>query len=149
MRKIRLYEECIIPVIGVIASIFFLLESRNVRPQSAGFPRIMAAMLLIFSITAVYQSIKRNGSSSDDTGAIDFKTYKVPVLCCIGFIVYGICIIYIGYFVSTFVFMMSMMYLLKCRKWISMSLTTVCLEAIVYYVFVNWLSVRFPNGILF
>ena len=149
MKNNRAYSDMIVPVFVIFLSVLFWCGSRNLREESIGFPLIMASSLFVFSFVTLIQCYYCNNKKEISSRGLLSINYPILLKCTIGLTCYSLGIIYIGYFVTTFVFMLVAMYWQKCRKWTAMILTTICTEIIIYMIFAKWLSVRFPNAILF
>ncbi len=80
---------------------------------------------------------------------ISIKKLKFPLLGAGIILVYAVGIAILGFFVSTAVFMVGMIYWLGYRKVWVILVTTVGLELFIYVLFVRVLYTRMPPGLLF
>ena len=88
-------------------------------------------------------------SETNTTFQISWRELKCPILTFLMIIIYALCISFIGFFVSTFIFMMVFMYFQNFRKLIPMLVITVGFEILAWFVFVFELHLRLPAGLLF
>ena len=62
-------------------------------------------------------------------------------------IVYIILLTVIGFFPASFLFMIGLAWILGYRKIISLSVGTISLLSVIYFVFIRFLSVPVPTGL--
>jgi hypothetical protein len=83
------------------------------------------------------------GSLRESPGA------RAAVFLVAAFVLYVLCIRWIGYFVSTFVFVIYVSRLSESRDFRRPILLSAGINLFSYLVFVRWLKLSFPGGLLF
>lgn len=140
--------------IGVVAFMyavcaFFYWYLQQVPKDSHMYP--MFTILLLFGLTTLYliQMITRAVKNGTEAGNEMFDGF-VPgqFFFCLGMVVlYLLGIIYIGFFVSSAIFMAAVMIFLKV-PWKYMIIAIVAILVLLYVAFVIFLKVKLPSGIL-
>lgn len=141
--------------IGVVAFMyivcaFFYVYMQELPDDSKTYPTFTIALLFglttLYLITMIVNAVK-NGT---EAGMDMFNGFvAAQFFFCLGLVVlYLIGIKYIGFFVSTVVFMVAVMAFLKV-PWKYIAIAVVALTALLYLAFVLFLKVRLPSGILF
>lgn len=154
MKK-HIHEDLLMSLFFIIVGLMFFLNSGGLSPDTTYFPLLCARVMMVLCIPVLIHGVKetitmnRKEADGDTTFQISWKELKGPVLTFLMIIGYALCISFIGFFISTFVFMMAFMYIQNYRKLISMLVITVGFEALVWLVFVFQLHLRLPKGLLF
>ena len=139
----------------ILVGVLFFLNSSELPTETTRFPLLCSAGMIIMSIPIFVRGVKKTVASVQmtqeerDKAPLRWANVKIPLLTFLMVVAYAFCISYIGFFVSTFVFMMALLFLQQYRKPVNMLLVTVGFEVIVYLVFVLELHLRLPKGILF
>lgn len=154
MKRV-IHEDLLMSVFFILTGILFFLNSSDLPRETTLFPLLCSAGMIIMSIPVFINGLKKTVSSAQMSSEerkrapLSWSNVKIPLLTFLMVVVYAFCISHIGFFVSTFVFMMSLMYLQQYRKLKNMLLVTVGFEVLVYLIFVLELHLRLPSGILF
>ena len=146
---------------------FFCVESSGYAYEVKVFPRLFLIILALTSLGILIRAVmaytrerrlaaaeKAAGAAVeeyDDKGT-DLKPVILQMLPFIGLLfilAYIICIQFIGFFVSTAIFMLAFMRFLQMKKWWLMVAITVGVEIFIYLAFVLAFAIRLPAGILF
>lgn len=147
---------------------FFWLESADYADEVRVFPRLFLLIIVLTSLIVLIraalqyrkdlQEIAAQKAAGtyvempyDDEGT-DLKPLTKQLLPFIGLLfilAYVLCIQYIGFFVSTAVFMLAFMRFLQMKKWPLMLAIVIGMEAVIYVLFVLVFAVRMPSGLLF
>ena len=140
--------------IGVVAFMyavcaFFYVYMKELPKDSQTYPTFTIALLFglttLYLITMIVNAVKHGTES----GMEMFKDF-VPgqfFFCLALIVLYLIGIKYIGFFVSTTVFMVAVMLFLKV-KWQHIAIAVVAMDVLLYVAFVLFLQVKLPAGIL-
>lgn len=158
-KKAPLNPDIIMSLFFITFAILFFFESKNLKVETTRFPMIcaglMAGMSLVILVRAVRKMISEQKILDEDPGAepsealISWEKLKNPLLVFGMVLVYVLGIIYIGFFVSTAVFIPVFLWVQKYRTWWKMLIVTASIELFVYVVFVYILKLIFPKGLLF
>lgn len=132
----------------LLISILFLVQSLNFPSSSAigpaAVPRLWITMLIPLNLLLLVNTIKKNDSVADSGPRVDI------VLSFIGFlIVYLIVMQLLGYFLSTFAFIIVGLYYLGYRKWRNAIIIASSWILFSYLIFYKTLYVPLPLGSLF
>lgn len=140
--------------IGVVAFMyiicaFFWVYMKELPEDSQTYPTFTIALLFglttLYLITMIFNAVK-NGT---EAGLESFNGF-VPsqFFFCLGMVIlYLVGIRFIGFFVSTVIFMVTVMAFLKV-PWKYNIIATVALNLLLYLAFVVFLKVKLPTGIL-
>ena len=111
----------------------------------ASMPRLWIYGLLIFSIWLIIKSIRSSKQTETLAGRNISKALGLMGLMA----AYILILDYLGYIISTFVFLISGTYLISYRKHLVIFLVTVGFIALSYLVFYKILQVSLPKGMIF
>ena len=125
-------------VVGFFESLEFP-KGENVGP--AAVPFLWIAFTTAFCVVLIVQASLRRGEPDPIPGRVGFVLLFVGWL-----IVYLVSIGMIGYFVSTFVFLIGSMYVLAYRNHLVILIVSFCWPAFSYIVFVKILFIPLPIG---
>lgn len=135
------------------------LPSLNEAFFNAGsFPRMIAAVLILLSILLILSKLNElrkmepaeDKVSNKERLAAFYKEYKLVILTTAVFFVYIFLLQFIGFVVSTILFIIGTAILIGYRKRkevMTISAVAVILTLTIYFFFENVLYVRFPSGI--
>lgn len=138
--------QTIIPSLMVALSLLFLAITFGFPQEEAGptlIPRLWIFWLILLSSAILTMCIRGKGKPDPKTGRIWFLMSGVALM-----FGYYICIIYLGYFISTFVFLAAMMYMLSCRKPLTIFLVCSGWMLFSYLIFYKLLYIQLPLGVL-
>lgn len=129
---------------------YWYYGTTQLKESSRTYPYFTVALL--FGLTTLYLlqmlvAAKKHGVESGVSEVFkDFQPAQFFVcLACV--IVYVVLVSTVGFFVSTVVFMVAVMLYLKVPV-LHMSIAVVVLTVLIYFVFVRFLGVKLPTGIL-
>ena len=140
--------------IGVVAfmycvCIFFYWYLQQVPKDSHMYP--LFTILLLFGLTTLYlvQMLVNARKNGTEPGTEMFEGFQpTQFFFCLGSVIlYLFGIIYIGFFVSTALYMAIVMIFLKVN-WKYSIIAIVAMEVLLYVAFVIFLKVKLPSGIL-
>ena len=83
------------------------------------------------------------------TGSGFISAAKLPVTVFVSTAAYLFCIGYVGYFVSTVIYMSASMFFFGERRPLPIAAAVLVFLAVIYALFVSFLGLRLPEGILF
>ncbi len=159
--KAKLHHDVWISAALIIFSVAFFSLTISFPKQSAVFPRFFLVGLLLFSLIILAGGIRKTKllKAADDKGNcgklqgkeknITFDELKNPLVGLAFIIAYIALINILGFFVSTALFLASLMLKLKIKNYLLVALTTIGVTAFVYVLFVSQLKLIMPKGILF
>ena len=116
------------------------------------FLRRLFIIVLLLGLTTLYVAQMVIGAKKKgvESGMEDFKDFLpkqfFPVLVMI--IVYLVLMYFVGFYISTALFMVVSLLFLKVKKW-QILLSTAVILVLVYCAFTLFLGVKLPMGILF
>ena len=153
-KKELIFSSVITAVSGLL-----MLQSFRYPPESSGFPRFLTILMLCFSLmllvrsVKIYQASAKNRSSEGETkeGGEQplMKKLSIPLVIFASTGAYAVAIQHIGYFVSTTLFFLgTMTYFGRHRLWVSF-LASLAFMLVIYALFIKFLGLRMPEGLLF
>ena len=113
---------------------------------------LCVGIVLLLGLTTLYVAQMVIGAKKKgvESGMEDFKDFLpkqfFPVLAMI--IVYLVLMYFVGFYISTALFMVVSLLFLKVKKW-QILLSTAVILVLVYCAFTLFLGVKLPMGILF
>ena len=136
--------------IGVVAfiyavALFFLSMTLKLPKPAQAYPLFIIVLLLGLTTLYVVQMIIGAKKKGVESGLEDFKDF-LPILAMI--VVYLVLMYFVGFYISTALFMVVSLLFLKVKKW-QILLSTAVILVLVYCAFTLFLGVKLPMGILF
>ena len=146
VRDIRFYG------FATFLSLVLTVQSFRYDYASSQLPRFLSLCMLVLSFLACVGLIRRrrhsNTAPTDTEGRVQTALSKVPliVFCMTG--AYIAAIMYLGYFSASVLFFFgSMAYFGQRRPWV-MALASALFLGVAYLLFVHFLGLRLPQGLL-
>lgn len=134
----------VLVVASFFASFDVLDTSGTSDPGPAAYPRIILAMIAICSLTLfTNRDLETEDSKQNKHGNI--KTVLILLLL---IAVYVFLLQYIGYIVSTALFICAALILAKEKRPLVIVFYAVAFSLIIYFVFSNYLNVVLPVGLV-
>lgn len=129
-----------------VISILLMIQAFRYPTESSQFPRFLCILMVVFSLLSMIRAIK---GKENEKKLILYSTCKVPVAVFGSAILYVIGISYIGYFVSSIAYLLISMLIFGERRIVPMIVASLVFLAAIYALFVQFLGLRLPIGILF
>lgn len=130
-----------------VISALLTVQAFRYPAESSHFPRFLCILMVLFSLISLSKALKDKDAEREE---ISFaSTIKLPLIVFITAIAYIFGIAYVGYFVSTAVYMLFMMLLFGEKRIIPMGVAIAAFIIVIYALFVHFLGLRLPEGILF
>lgn len=149
MRHYSQRKDRTFAVIMVLLSAAFLVQSLSYPAESSQFPRFLMSVQLLFSLIFLFQQfrlpLEERKVPNKEVIASLAPAAKVFLITSL----YVLAIDYFGYFSSTTAFLIGAMFLFGNRRLVVMALVAGCFLALIYALFVLFMGVRLPEGILF
>jgi hypothetical protein len=130
------------------------IRSFSYAADSSQFPRFLTVVMTCLSLFLLVRTLKsrpqgQEKGKSNEVECAFWSELKVPFLVFLLTALYAVSIQVVGYFTSTIVFLVgSMMFFGKHRLWVMLFSSGIFL-AVVYALFVHFLGLRLPEGLLF
>lgn len=115
--------------------------------ESSHFPRFLCVLMVLFSLISLSRALKDKEQKREEVTFA--STIKLPLIVFLTAIAYIFGIAYVGYFVSTAVYMIFMMLLFGERRIVPIGAAIAVFIIVIYALFVHFLGLRLPEGILF
>lgn len=145
-------KDILFSVLTLVLSAALLGRSFHYSLESIQFPRFLAILMLFFSALMLIKSIrsaKHTEGADEQNSSFSIQNFKIPAAVFGGTIAYVLCIQYLGYIVSTLVFLVGgMTYLGRHKIYVSLGSSLVFL-CVVWALFIKFLGLRLPSGIIF
>ncbi len=114
--------------------------------SAARYVNFLGITMGVLSLILLLSSIRENERNSERVVWIESPLHFVETL--IGIIVYFVLINWLGFFVSSLLFLIILGWFLGYRKPLKLIASSVGLLLFIYFVFVRFLTVPVPSGIL-
>jgi len=151
-RKEWLSGDIIISLVLIFGSVFLYIMTLNFPQgklsQTAGpaaMPRLWIYGLLIFSGWLILRTLRHPSKAPQTNGRKFRQSLGLMALM----IVYLVVMRWLGYYASTFIFLIAGMYLMEYRRHVVIWLTSAGFVAVSYFIFWKILQVSLPVGALF
>lgn len=133
----------------VLLSSAFLVQALSYAAESSQFPRFLMGVQLLFSLIFLFQQFRQplepKTVQNLEVIASLVPAFKVFLITSL----YVLAIDYVGYFSATAAFLLGAMALFGNRRLVVMGLVTGSFLALIYALFVLFMGVRLPQGLLF
>ncbi|NQU99409.1 MAG: tripartite tricarboxylate transporter TctB family protein [Parcubacteria group bacterium] len=113
------------------------------------FPKLLAGLLIIFSIIIIIQAIKNSSFSKKEPIFKEFKKgHKLIIAVIIILIIYIQMLEVLGFILSSFLLLITLMFIFGERRKIILLLVPLLFSVILYLVFSKMAMVFLPEGII-
>ena len=120
------------------------LSMGKFRHPGPGFlPFGLALVLVILSLALILRSRTKGGSSKPFWAE---RTWLRPLLGVIIFILYAFFLGYIGFILTTFLFLIFWMWVIERIRWVTILSISVGVTTVLYFIFEYFLEVPLPTG---
>ncbi len=110
------------------------------------FPILLGVLLIALSIIQIVHTRHDKVEENEKTDPATIKRILISALIIIAYMVF---INILGFLISTPMFLFSIMFYFGVRKKSTLILTSLVTTAVLYFVFLKFLSVSLPTGIFF
>lgn len=147
----KIIASLFVPSIVLILSIAYYMESLNVDPIDKLLIKPTCMLIVLFYIYFVYVECRRLRKDKDQSEKPRRTNTKMPykelaVLAMTA--LYVLIIQYLGFVVTSVVFMACMLYLLNVRNKLVIACFSITSSALLYFAFKVVLMVPLPGGLL-
>lgn len=153
-----LTKDLYLGVFLVLLSLLAFIETLSYPINSAYFPRFIIVLIALLGAATILKELRpllknrqanQGGNLSEDDKVAFWRMPKVRKVTMMVFssLVYMVTMTYVGFFVTTSVYLPIMMRLLGVRKPSTILLSTGIVVVSIYLIFGMFLSVPFPDGI--
>jgi hypothetical protein len=132
----------------ICSSIFFGIISLGFPAGGELFPLFLFGSIIFLSFLLILEILLKNNVQKPIAIKLDFFTWK-PFFVSIAVIVHVIFIFILGYFTSSFLFLVGCSILIGLRDARAIGITAVILFPLMYAFFEIFLKASLPSGILF
>lgn len=138
----------------VAVSALLLAQAFRYPAESAQFPRFLMILQLALSLILWVQALRapspaRRVAPAEGTPESTLATLHAPFKVFVAASLYILAIGYLGYFVATALFLCAAMFWFGSRRPIAVISVAGGFLLIVYALFVSFMGVRLPEGLLF
>ena len=120
------------------------LSMGKFRHPGPGFlPFSLALILILLSLALILENRTKDGSSKPFWVE---RTWLRPLLGVIIFTLYAFFLGYIGFILTTFLFLVIWMWVIERIRWVTILSISVGVTAVLYFIFEYFLEVPLPTG---
>lgn len=150
MKK-PIHHDIYVGILMIAINIFGFYRTTTMPKGSDMFPQLLftffSAFALYILIKGIIETKKMRETGEKDT--ISAELLKLPMLTLGIVVIYTVAVKFLGFFVSTIIFIPSFMVFYRYKKYLNMLITVVGVMIFIYFTFVKQLHVQFPTGLLF
>lgn len=161
--KLKITGEIIIPVIVLVFTLGYFFETKELRSESLLLAKPLVFLCFFLSLFIFFKNgIKiinvRSSSTDNNDLAVSLKlkiknslfSNKKAILTIISFIIYILVINWLGFYLTSSLYLCSQLFLLGERKLSKIIIITLVVVVLfIYPIFNIWMKTPFPVGILF
>lgn len=150
-------------IIAIVFIVAYYLSARTLQDQATVFPRLLlwvVVPIVLWNMAGSYFELKRElveeQAAKDQAITGEFDEAKgsdpkgIKKLVGLGFILgYIVIIPYLGFFTATAVYLCGFAYFLGIRNIPRLLAYVAAIDLFAWVIFVYWLEIRFPQGILY
>ncbi|MBM7840943.1 putative tricarboxylic transport membrane protein [Alkalihalobacillus xiaoxiensis] len=134
----------------IILGLFVVWQSKDYPAQVASapgpgiYPTVLGSILILLGILLIVQTIiskKREAISIAFSSKQAIFVYKIMGIC----ILYCIALPYIGFIISSFMFVGITGYLLGQRNWLGLIITPLLVVVSIFFIFGSLFNIPLPN----
>lgn len=118
------------------------------RPGAGFFPLILGAILTILCAINILLEVRQSKLEDKSTGKDRKFALKDMLIVAAMILIYMIIFPFLGYLISTALFILSVLGFLNSKRWGQNILIAVVLLLVIYFVFDYFLNTGLPKGIL-
>nr|WP_321295786.1 tripartite tricarboxylate transporter TctB family protein [uncultured Sphaerochaeta sp.] len=137
---------------AMIALGLYVILTARTFPEGTGgvlgpgfFPILLGILLIGLSALQLFNTRKEKAVAT----AFLTESTKRVLFACLIIIGYMAAIAILGFLISTPLFLFGIMWFFSVRKWSTLLISSIATTAVLYFVFLKFLSVSLPAGILF
>jgi len=159
--KQRIHNDIIIGIFLVVVSIILYNISNDFPPEGRFYPKVVLIILFMFGVLITFDGLRKsifnksaptskdNKSAEAEENIIKVRKLKLPFIVLILSILYVFLISFLGFFVSTIIFLVTILLLLKVKKVTEYLYAVIGTNIFLYLLFVKLLNVSLPEGLFF
>ena len=132
-----------------LISLILLVTSFTYPRESSDFPRFLCGLMVLFSLLILIKTLRLPSGTEKTEADNIWSRLKIPSIIFSLTIAYMVGIMYVGYFVSSVVFFIGSMSVFGREKLMPKAIATAGFLIVVYALFVSFLGIRLPQGLLF
>ncbi len=130
------------------------------NPGPGVFPLVIGAVVVVLTAWLLVQEVRKlksQGAKEGDEGARQSITPLLqrssaeakPLFMIVVFIIYLLMVKWVGFFVSNFLFVILSSRLMGAKGWGKPIALSAGINLFCYFLFVAWIKLSFPRGVLF
>lgn len=155
-KKFVIHQDIVLGFFFLLMSALFYIGARDFPDNVAQFPKLFSIIMAVLSIPVILKGFHQNKElkqaveeNPNTKVALSWAELRYPTYTLLSILLYIGGILYVGFFISSAIYMILFMYLLKYRNWVVVIGTTAILLGGIYLIFVRLLSISLPAGLLF
>ena len=142
--KRQFWGNILIPCVFIAIALLFYLVTLTFPEEEAGpsaIPHLWIVVLILLSVFLIFQALTGKMDPDPKSGRLDMLALFVGVT-----IAYLLAMQIVGYYISTLLFLLSVMYFLSYRKYATMFAVSGGWLLFAYLVFQRMLYIPLPPG---
>jgi putative tricarboxylic transport membrane protein len=127
----------------------FRLSVGSFRNPGPGFFPFIAGMIVAVLAFAIHLQSRAKASIKESRGRLwtDKKRIQKMVFTTLALLAYGVGMDYLGFLLSTFIFLAFLLRMIEPQRWSLVLLESALASGISYLIFDIWLQAQLPKGI--
>ena len=148
MTRTRL-QDLVIGLVVAAVGIFGMVNAVKMPDGTRPYTMVVTTIFTALGSLVAFRSVRYRKVDSHDCGVVTFKEMINPMIAFLMVLAYTLLIPRVGFFVTSTVFMLVLMWWMGYRKVVPMVCTVAGMMGFIYVLFVYQLNVTLPAGILF
>ncbi|MCM3762984.1 tripartite tricarboxylate transporter TctB family protein [Alkalihalobacillus oceani] len=147
LNRLRQIHPDIFIAVFLLVFLSFLWQVNNEAPPRASqYPKYLLLFSYLLTMGLLITSLRKKSAPSKKANAGSYKQIMIITLITV---IYVAMMNYLGFGVSTFVYMFTVLWILEVRRLVIVILVPLLTTAILYFIFNNLLMVLLPQGYFF
>lgn len=144
MKLFKLHMDVYTGGILAFIGLYFFIEASKFTEQASTFPKIVLGTFIMLSLMLVVEGLVKSKKLNMHSDAIKFEEIKIPLVIFTFITLYVIALNLIGFYISTLIFIPSIMLFYKQRKKIIIACSTIGVVLFIHLLFVVQLKLMLP-----
>lgn len=144
MKTTKINIDLIVGVLFVLVGTYFFWLTLEMNPKAAVFPKIVIGAFILLSLAMAIQAYSREKHGSKSVSTLLSSEIKIPLLIFALVTGYVIALDFLGFYISTFLFIPLIAGFYKNKKILQVIATTVGVIGFIHILFVVQLKLTLP-----
>ena len=155
---IQLLKKLLFPLLGIIFTVSFYVNIQELDPIASSYPKGIIAFLavlfvwtLVVELKSIVNEKRDQETDTESKQPVSFlqliREWKKPLLTLFVLFIYANLISHLGFYVSTFCFLLTLFFVLGLRNIKIILFNLILIMVLSYTLFDYFLQIQLPKGI--